>query len=75
LHNDAGGKGRRLASVAAKKRHKASSPFTGGEDDARLTRGALLPTRQVFRWMVTENAAGELVWRTSFEDVLVTGPR
>lgn len=70
LHNAAGGKGGKLAFVDTKKNGKYDFPFLGVQDDARLTRGALLPMLGAFRWMVMEDDAGNFVWRTSFDDVL-----
>lgn len=70
LHNAAGGKGGKLAFVDTKKRGKYDFPFIEAQDDARLTRGALLPMLGAFRWMVTTDADGNFVWRTSFDDVL-----
>lgn len=70
LHNAAGGKGGKLAFVDTKKRGKYDFPFLGVQDDARLTRGALLPMLGAFRWMVVADDDGNFVWRTSFDDVL-----
>lgn len=75
LHNGAGGKGGKLAFVETKTRGKFYFPFLDATDNARLTRGALLPMLGAFRWMVDEDDDGDFVWRTSFDDVLALWER
>lgn len=69
-HNEAGGRGGRLAFVEAKARGLYEFPFTGKQGKYRLHRGAIFPMLGAFRWMVEEDPkSGKLKWTGGFSAV------
>lgn len=72
LHNEAGGKGGKLAFMAHKARGQYDFPFIGKKSEYRLDNGALYPMLGAFRWMVEEGPDGKFRWKGTFEDVKVT---
>lgn len=70
LHNEAGGRGGKLAFVE-KRAHSFSFPFIGQTSEYRLARAALYPILGAFRWMVVIDPETRLLrWRRDFRGVL-----
>lgn len=78
-HNEAGGKGGKLAFVESRKRGEFPFVFIGEENKYRVIGGALFPMLAAFRWMVAHDpVTGLAEWRGGFKAVKAlwdkTGP-
>lgn len=68
-HNEAGGRGGKLAFVEQRQRGVFEFPFTGASSMYRLHRAALLPMLAGFRWMVKLDSDGLAQWDGGFDEV------
>jgi hypothetical protein len=71
MHNEAGGKGGKLAFVESRKTAPYEFCFLGGVGKYRLHQSALLPMLGAFRWMVRlDEKTGQAAWDGGYPAVL-----